>query len=153
MTIIILLVVALFFIYVYISANGKDSQNHHDAARRKATKKVMANEKNIERGSISSPGPAVRPRKTTTGKRGKKRGGLINNLELEITYEDSKGDLTVRNISVSSYSESTGKVLAWCYLRNDQRSFFTDRMIEAIDTSTGESIEDIDAYLIEAVKR
>lgn len=73
----------------------------------------------------------------------------ISSISLSIQYESASGEITERTIDVLRYNPATGKIYAYCHLRRDNRSFFTDRVLESIDVDTGELIPDLDEYLLE----
>lgn len=55
------------------------------------------------------------------------RGG-----QYEIEYADADGVVTTRTIDVLSTRD--GRILAWCHLRNEERTFFPDRVLWACET-------------------
>ena len=60
--------------------------------------------------------------------------------EFEIRYLDSNGNETVRQIAVLGFD---GRYVdAYCFLRDQQRTFIVDRIKECVDISTGEVISD-----------
>lgn len=66
----------------------------------------------------------------------KKESGLEPNYE--ISYKNADGELSKRKIAVISFD---GKVIeAYCFLRNERRTFYVPRISECIDLSTGEVI-------------
>jgi len=66
----------------------------------------------------------------------------------KLKYKDAKGKVTNRTIDMYRLGEiSEGFfILAYCRLRNENRTFRTDRMLECIDMETGECISDIKQY-------
>ena len=69
-------------------------------------------------------------------------------MELIITYTDSEGDKSNRKLSdIEPYGEKNDGISAFCHLRNASREFKLARIQEAIDPSTGESIENIWKHL------
>jgi len=66
----------------------------------------------------------------------------------KLKYKDAKGNVTNRTIDMYKLGEiSKGFfILAHCRLRNENRTFRTDRMLECIDMETGECISDIKQY-------
>ena len=60
--------------------------------------------------------------------------------EFEIRYIDAAGRVSVRQIYVIDFD---GRLLeAYCFLRNEERSFIVDRIDECVDLSTGEVVDD-----------
>lgn len=54
----------------------------------------------------------------------------------EIKYKDAEGNISVRKIFVRDFD---GRVLdAYCFLRNDDRTFYVPRIVECVDLETGE---------------
>ena len=54
----------------------------------------------------------------------------------EIKYKDAEGNISVRKIFVRDFD---GRVLdAYCFLRNDDRTFYVPRIVECVDLATGE---------------
>ncbi|WEQ56466.1 hypothetical protein LV564_05105 [Komagataeibacter nataicola] len=78
-------------------------------------------------------------------------------IPLHISYLGGSGIPTDRNIDVLSYTLGwTPKhvvvplyLTAFCHLRNTQRTFRADRILDAYDPETGEEIQDLCAYLDE----
>ncbi|PHO10306.1 hypothetical protein CPG37_04470 [Malaciobacter canalis] len=72
------------------------------------------------------------------------------NKNLKITYKDAKGKETKREIFMYRFGEASfgGFILAHCSLRDENRTFRTDRIIECIDFDTGEYIENVEEYLM-----
>jgi len=66
----------------------------------------------------------------------------------KLKYKDAKGNVTNRTIDMYRLGEiSEGFfILAYCRLRDENRTFRTDRILECIDMKTGESISDIKQY-------
>jgi hypothetical protein len=63
---------------------------------------------------------------------------------LFISYKDAKGDISHRRISVRTVNRTDdGDILikAYCYERRSARSFRADRIIEAVDLTTGEVLD------------
>ncbi len=65
-------------------------------------------------------------------------GYVENHPEYEIKYTDLDGNETTRKISVSAFDGKSLK--SYCFLRNDERTFYIKRISECIDLSTGEVI-------------
>lgn len=72
-------------------------------------------------------------------------------IELDITYQDAKGEITNRHISIIKYDPSKKKIYARCHLRKSMRSFYIDRILTAIDIETGEILSDLDGYISERI--
>lgn len=78
-------------------------------------------------------------------------------IPLHISYLGGSGTPTDRNIDVLSYTlgwTPTHVVVplyltAFCHLRNAQRMFRADRILDAYDPETGEEIQDLRTYLDE----
>lgn len=61
---------------------------------------------------------------------------------VQFTYEDSKGDVTFRTVTVHSVAGNNLK--GECHDRNAQRTFRLDRIIgDVVDTATGEVLKPI----------
>lgn len=73
----------------------------------------------------------------------------MNELDLEIIYEDADGDITERQISVLKYDPVIRKIYAWCHLRRDSRTFFEQRIHCATDVDTGEILSNVHEYILE----
>ncbi|ECS0067194.1 hypothetical protein F2T19_20805 [Salmonella enterica] len=143
----IILLIFIVAVYLYVKhAPSKQEREYsdHDAARREASKRILAQEKNLDKTFPKTPQP---PKKTKPKRKGKAKKHTIHGVELDILYTDAKGDLTHRKIRVINYTETTQKVYAWCSLREDFRSFFTYKMSNITDINTGEIIDDLDEYL------
>lgn len=69
--------------------------------------------------------------------------------ELHITYTDSNGRISERDISVKRYDEHLyeGLLLAHCHYREANRSFKLNQVGTTIDRTTGEVIPDIRLFL------
>jgi hypothetical protein len=67
-----------------------------------------------------------------------------------ITYTDQRGLTTERNISINRVYDKDGKFAldAHCHLHNVHRSFINDGIQKAVDTETGEVIENIAQHAI-----
>ena len=54
----------------------------------------------------------------------------------EIKYKSAEGEVTVRKVFVKDFD---GKMLdAYCFLRDDDRTFYVPRIVECVDLATGE---------------
>lgn len=74
-----------------------------------------------------------------------------NKNVIEIVYEDRSGSVSERRIIPKSMVKRSNKrwlLDAWCESAQDDRSFYLDKIIQAIDCETGEIIPDIEAFLI-----
>lgn len=72
---------------------------------------------------------------------------------LKIWYKDRDGHETERDIQVKNlyYNEeeaSTDLILAYCYLREANRTFRLSRVARCIDLDTGELVEDVKTHLL-----
>jgi predicted DNA-binding transcriptional regulator YafY len=128
----------------------------HAEAREKASRRILDNEKNLDK-VFSKPSQtkltAAKPvseKTPVTNKNTKKKKAIshTSSVELDICYEDAKGVITRRKIRVMKYDKSSQTVMAWCHRRNALRCFYICRMIEAVDTKTGEVIDDVGDYLL-----
>jgi hypothetical protein len=68
---------------------------------------------------------------------------------LRIRYVDSYGGKTLREIHIHSFDAPTGIVTAYCSLRHDLRTFYVDRMKNAVDLDSGELVPDMRRFLDE----
>lgn len=70
---------------------------------------------------------------------------------LKIKYKDGKNQVTKRVINVYKFGEASfgGFILAYRKLRDSNRTFRTDRIIECIDSDSGEYISNVSDYLID----
>ncbi len=81
-------------------------------------------------------------------------GDKILVFEAEIIYTDGNQKTTKRRITTKRFGPNPyGKlddflVLAFCHLRQENRTFATSRMRQLVNISTGEVAGDISAYLI-----
>lgn len=73
------------------------------------------------------------------------------NIRLKIKYLDGKGQTTERVVNVYKFGEATHGwfFLAYCELREENRTFRSDRILECVDIKTGEFINNLPALLIE----
>lgn len=69
--------------------------------------------------------------------------------EFRIEYADDDGVVTTRDIYVYRYRENQDvwNLDCWCYLRDDRRTFRSDRILSAINLDTNRKIQDIVRYL------
>lgn len=70
------------------------------------------------------------------------------NKTFKIKYKDAAGKTSKRTIDVYRFGNASFGffLLAHCKLRNANRTFRTDRILECIDMDTGEIISDVDKY-------
>jgi uncharacterized membrane protein len=67
---------------------------------------------------------------------------------LKIKYLDTQGIESQREIHAHGYVDSSpGYIKARCLLRRDNRTFRTDRILEAVDMETGEVIKRIPTFM------
>lgn len=73
------------------------------------------------------------------------------NKTFKIKYKDGNGNITNREIYIKKFGKASfgGFILAHCFLRDANRTFRTDRILECIDGETGEYIKDTSNYLQE----
>ena len=101
-----------------------------------ATKKCYSYHKKI----ASNKTPAVKPVRVYSEDESDEPIGYVEKRqpEYEITYTDSDGETSTRKISVLSFD---GRAIdAFCFLRNEKRTFYVPRISECIDISAGEVI-------------
>ena len=67
----------------------------------------------------------------------------------KIKYKDAFENITNRKINIKKYGKAKfgGFILAHCFLRDEARTFRTDRILEFIDAETGEFVNDVSSYL------
>ena len=73
-------------------------------------------------------------------------------VDVTIIYEDREGTITERRISAVSY-DGYKYLNAFCHLRNGPRTFKIDQIKSCTDATTGEVIEDVQAYFNELYAR
>lgn len=66
-------------------------------------------------------------------------------MTLRITYKDSAGLVTERDISNWVVSGSQ-QIDAYCHLRNSERPFYLDKILCVVDVETGEIVTDLYNY-------
>lgn len=68
--------------------------------------------------------------------------------EFRIKYRDEDGSITTRDIYVHRWRRSGGVIRyeCWCFLRDEKRTFRSDRMLEIVNLYTNRKIKDIAAY-------
>jgi len=70
--------------------------------------------------------------------------------QYKITYVDEDGVVTEREIYVDTWRErgSITYYTCWCFLRDERRTFRSDRILKTINVQTGRQIKDIASYLL-----
>lgn len=73
----------------------------------------------------------------------------IARRQFRIEYADVDGVVTERDIFVHNWKDQGSYQLldCWCYLRDERRSFRTDRMLSIVNLATNRPIKDIVRYL------
>lgn len=101
-----------------------------------ATKKCYSYHKKIDFNKT----PAVKPVHVYSEDESDEPIGYVEKRqpEYEIKYTDLDGNETTRKISVSAFDGKSLK--SYCFLRNDERTFYIKRISECVDLSTGEVI-------------
>jgi hypothetical protein len=69
---------------------------------------------------------------------------------LHIEYIDADGQFTERDIRMTQYRKSqqwTNSVVAYCFLRSEERQFRFDRFVSCFDKETGEVIFDVKKFV------
>lgn len=118
-----------------------------DAARAKALY-----ERPTLRQPVQSPAPSLhQPEPATTRYKfvGPRQFDAITRASLRIRYANSKGETSSRVIDVQEFAHDWDgcTIQAYCYNRGARRTFKVSRILEAIDTSTGEVISNLDSWL------
>jgi hypothetical protein len=72
--------------------------------------------------------------------------------DLQLTYKDSKGKTTDRPVSISEY-DGSAYLKGVCNLSNSNRTFRIDRILNAIDTETGEIIDNVPDHLLDKYRQ
>lgn len=68
--------------------------------------------------------------------------------EYRIEYADADGVVTTRDIAVE-YWHKRGSITVytcWCFLRNERRTFRSDRILSVVNLETNRTIKDISAH-------
>lgn len=153
---ILIWLIVLVFVIILIWLPLKKSANYrHEEIRKEASKRVIDAEKNLNRERPSQVNQQYRHKTIfeilddernvkIPEQSGKRKIGYV---ALEFRYRDQEGCVTNRRARISSYSAKSKKVTAWCELRRDMRTFYTDRMFDVVDPSTGECISDVNEFL------
>lgn len=70
--------------------------------------------------------------------------------QYRITYADEDGVVTDREIYVDNWYKRGGITYykCWCFLRDERRTFRSDRILDTINVQTGRRIKDISAYVM-----
>lgn len=70
--------------------------------------------------------------------------------QYKITYADDDGVITERDIYVDTWRESGAVIYytCWCFLRDERRTFRSDRILKTVNAQTGRQIKDISAYIL-----
>jgi len=72
--------------------------------------------------------------------------------DLLLTYKDSKGKTTDKSVSISGYDGSV-YLKGVCNLSNSNRTFRIDRILNAIDTETGEQFDNVPDHLLDRYRQ
>ncbi len=72
--------------------------------------------------------------------------------DLQLTYKDSKGKTIDRTVSISGY-DGSAYLKGFCNLKNSNRTFRIDRILNAIDTETGETIDNVPDHLLDKYRQ
>lgn len=74
----------------------------------------------------------------------------MNAGRIEIIYEDRRGDVSKRRISPIEIKQTDDKrwmITAFCELRHEERTFYADNIVRAIDCESGELITDVVPFI------
>ena len=123
--------VAFYFIFSYIWNRFRDRHkaSHDTTSQPKLSIIIEASTKPYDRNAYRFDGNAF--------------------PEFEIEYVDADGVVTNREIYVENYYQADNCIYyrCWCFLRDERRSFRSDRILKVKNISTGRKIKDIAAYL------
>jgi hypothetical protein len=99
--------------------------------------------------ALGKPGDAGQEEVEKPRKRHRSRKSAIPvRARLKIRYLDSDGAESQREIHAHGYVDSSpGYIEARCLVRKSNRTFRTDRIVEAVDMETGEVIKRIPAFM------
>lgn len=152
-----MLVLDFFFVLVTIAvAFGKKDPNVSDVAQACATVvcsvlsaflifltlKIRSYSKKLDKSKYNAPKCSnklnnddnERPDEPIWTLDGQNQTELKPNFEIK--YKSAEGEVTVRKVFVKDFD---GKMLeAYCFLRDDDRTFYVPRIIECVDLATGE---------------
>jgi len=69
--------------------------------------------------------------------------------QLGLQYRDPDGAITARDVDVQQVGRLNQQAYfrGYCHLRQADRTFRIDRIVECWDTESGEVIEDVEAFL------
>jgi len=119
-----------------------------DAARAKAlAERLTLLEPALAPAPIALPQPS--PATARSKFVGPRQFDAIASVSLRIRYVDAKGETSSRVIDVQEFEHDWDgcTIQAYCHNRGARRTFKGSRIQEAIDTSTGEVISDLDSWL------
>lgn len=68
-------------------------------------------------------------------------------VTIKIKYEDGGGVVTERVVDVKKYNHYQECFWGFCHLRNENRTFRTDRVKEVVDVETGEIVSGLKRFL------
>jgi len=73
---------------------------------------------------------------------------------LQIEYEDGAGNKTQRVVDVRQFGPhgDSALLIGHCRMRNATRTFLTERISHCVDAETGETVENVYAFLLEKHK-
>lgn len=72
--------------------------------------------------------------------------------ELQLTYKDSKGQTSDTHVSISGY-DGSAYLKGFCNLNNSNSTFRIDRILNTIDTETGETIHNVPDHLLDKYRQ
>lgn len=70
--------------------------------------------------------------------------------QYKITYADEDGVVTDREIYIHNFYKRGGVAYfqCWCFLRDEKRTFRSDRILDTVNLSTNRRIKDLYAYIM-----
>jgi predicted DNA-binding transcriptional regulator YafY len=80
----------------------------------------------------------------------KKKRKKAKQVLLCFSYEDEKGQSTVRVVEVSGFKETDGGdwiIVGFCRVRKAIRSFRLERITDCVNANTGEEVPDVNGFL------
>lgn len=94
----------------------------------------------------------------------KLHGSFVNrgrSIPLAIQYTSGSGEITCRKITMRELKATLHKdrtitpilIVAFCHLRNEERTFYLDSIKVAINPDTGEIVKDIATHICQAFER